>query len=58
MTDYKKYPVGTRVKIKSTGATGDVFESLLGYVSVFIDNKDTCTFLSIDEIEFENLTEK
>ena len=38
MSDYKSYPVGTRVKIKSTSEYGEAFESLWGFVSVFLDN--------------------
>ncbi len=40
MSDYKKYPVGTRVMIKSTGEHGEAFESIFGYISVCADGEE------------------
>jgi len=49
-SDYKKYPLNTMVRIIETGEVGEAFESSLGYISVFIEEK--CRFFKIEEIEF------
>jgi len=48
--EYKKYPSNTKVKIKSTGEVGEAFESTLGFISIFIEDK--CQYYKIDEVEF------
>lgn len=48
--EYKKYSPNTKVKIKSTGEVGEAFESTLGFISVFIEDK--CDYFRIDEVEF------
>ncbi len=52
ITDYKIYPKNTRVRIKSTGETGEAFERALGCISVFIDGEDKCRYFYMNDIEF------
>jgi len=51
MTDYKQYPPNTRVRIKSTGEEGEAFESLLGYITVFL-NDGECEYYKLGNVEF------
>lgn len=43
---------GKKVKIKSTGEVGEVFETALGFISIFIEGEDKCRYYKIDEVEF------
>jgi len=44
MGNYKQYPLGTKVRIKATGQTGEAFESsclgLISFISVWIDGEE------------------
>jgi hypothetical protein len=54
MSDYISYPIGTKVRIKSTQELGEAFESALGVISVFIDGEDKCRFFDFNDVEFIN----
>lgn len=52
MSDYKSYPIDTKVKIKSTGEIGKAFESALDMISVFIEDEDKCRYFDLADVEF------
>jgi hypothetical protein len=52
--DYKQYPVGTRVRIKSSRKEGEAYESVWHFISVFIDGEDKAKNFFLDEVEFLN----
>lgn len=52
MSDYKSYPIDTRVKIISTGEEGEAFESILGTISVFIDNDNRIRYYDMEDVKF------
>lgn len=52
MSDYKSYPIDTRVKIISTGEEGEAFESILGTISVFIDNDNRVRYYDMEDVQF------
>ncbi len=57
ITDYKIYS-NVKVRIKSTGETGEAFERALGCISVFIDSEDKCRYFYMNDIEFINLNKE
>lgn len=55
-TKYVNYPLNTRVKVKETGECGEAFESMFGYITVFLDSQDKAILFKMEEVEFcENL---
>lgn len=52
MSCYKKYPPDTLVRIKVTGEIGEAFESLLGYISVWVGDETKCRYFRMNEVEF------
>lgn len=54
MSDYKSYPIDTKVKIKSTGEHGEAFESVFGIISVFVEDEEKCRYFDLSDIEFLN----
>ena len=54
LSQYKNYPLGTRVKIIETGEEGDAFESASGFISVQPDGEATYRFFRMSDIQFIN----
>jgi len=54
MSDFKEYPPGTRVMVKSTGEHGEAFESLLGFVSLAVDGDDRYRVYEMSDVIFLN----
>ena len=49
---YTLYPPGTKVRIKSTGQTGEAYEKSGKTISVWLDPDDKLVYLNTDDVEF------
>lgn len=52
MSEYKQYPTGTMVLIKSLGEQGEAFESAMGFISVWVGDEAACRYFEMDDVEF------
>ena len=52
MSEYKQYPTGTMVIIKSLGEQGEAFESAMGFISVWVGDEAACRYFEMDDVEF------
>ena len=49
---YTLYPPNTKVRIKSTGQTGEAYEKSGKTISVWLDPDDRLGYFDFDDVEF------
>lgn len=52
MSSYINYPLGTKVRIKSSDKIGEAYESVFGVISVFVDGERYARNFKIEDVEF------
>ena len=48
---FKSYPLGTKIEVIATGEKGEANESVLGFISVFLDSEKKEKIYPINEIK-------
>ena len=49
---FKSYPLNTKIEVIATGQKGDANESVLGFISIFLDGEKREKIYPINEIRF------